>query len=75
MREESFTRCVCPNKKCVRHLHVFGEAAVVHLKTVASKKMDNRGKLLMFVETHPNMLEMSAACSMLTPPERSSLEM
>ena len=35
------------------HLHVFGEAAVVHTKTVASKKMDNRGKLMMFVGNSP----------------------
>ena len=35
------------------YLHVFGEAAVVHLKHVATKKMDNRGKLLMFVGNSP----------------------
>ena len=35
------------------HLHVFGEAAVVHTTNIASKKLDNRGKLMMFVGNSP----------------------
>ena len=39
--------------KYAPHLHVFGEAAVTHMKKTNSKKMDNRGKLMMFVGNSP----------------------
>ena len=35
------------------HLHVFGEACVVHNKSIATKKMENRGKVMMFVGNSP----------------------
>ena len=36
-----------------KHLHVFGEACVVHDKRIATKKMENRGKVMMFVGNSP----------------------
>ena len=36
-----------------RHLHVFGEACIVHNKTTTTKKLDNRGKVMMFVGNSP----------------------
>ena len=35
------------------HLHVFGEACIVHNKTTTTKKLDNRGKVMMFVGNSP----------------------